>query len=312
MTAVFTTRPSWRTAPILLVRAVEACVGSPTVAFRDVHGGMTPGPAATLSLGNGDEVFVKAMSSTLNVRSHELYQQEAAVLRVMPADVPAVRLRGVIEVDDWIALVLDRMPGKVAGPPWTTASVAAVAAACTAVARVTAPAGVPPVLARLPDLDGWAKLAAEPHHLTGWETRHVDRLATATIGWRDWTAGRWLTHQDIRGDNAIIDPVHGTAVLVDWGSGAAGAPWLDRALFAADVVAAGHAEGPEIARRQALNLLISQPAEASRFLLAQAGMWRRNSTLPAHPGMPTHRGWQRARADALQPLIEDLLAVIDI
>jgi hypothetical protein len=312
MTAVFTTRPSWRTAPVRLVRAVEECAGSPVAAFRDVRGGMTPGPAATLSLGNGDAVFVKAISSRVNVRSHELYQQEAAVLRVLPADVPAVRLRGVIDIDDWIALVLDVAPGEVAGRPWTTASVAAVVAACTAVARVMAPAGVPPVLARLPDLDGWVKLAAEPHHLTGWEARHIGRLAAATIGWRDWTAGRWLTHQDIRGDNAVIDPGDGTAVLVDWGFGAAGAPWLGRALLAADIVAAGHAEGPEIARRQALNLLMSQPAEASRFLLAQAGMWRRNSTLPAHPGMPTHRGWQRARADALQPLIEDLLAVIDI
>jgi aminoglycoside phosphotransferase (APT) family kinase protein len=257
-------------------------------------------------------VFIKAISRTVNTRSYELHQQEAAVLRVLPAEAPAARLRGVIEIDDWIALVTDRAPGTVAGPPWTTDTVAAVAAACAATAGVTAPAGVPPVLARQPDLDGWAKLAAQPGDLTAWETRHIGRLAAATTGWPDWTRGRQLTHQDIRSDNALIDPTDGTAVLVDWGSGTAGAPWLDRALLAADIVAAGHADGPEIARRQALNLLINQPAEASRFVLAQAGMWRRNSTLPAHPGMPTHRGWQRARADALQPLIEDILAVIAI
>jgi aminoglycoside phosphotransferase (APT) family kinase protein len=310
MTALFTARPSWQTAPNRLVRAVEECVGSVIVAFRDVHGGMTPGPAATVSFSDGASVFVKAMSSKVNARSYELYQQEAAMLRVIPAEVPAARLRGVVEVDDWIALVMDRVPGNVAGPPWTTAAVAAVAAACAATARVTAPAGVPAVLDRLPDLDGWAKLAAQPDDLTGWEIRHVDRLAAATSGWRRWTAGRMLTHQDIRGDNALIDPTDGTAILIDWGSGAAGAPWLDRALLAADVVAAGHADGPDIARRQALELLINGPAEASRFVVAQAGMWRRNSTLAAHPGMPTHREWQRARADALQPLIEDLLPVI--
>jgi aminoglycoside phosphotransferase (APT) family kinase protein len=310
MTALFTARPSWQTAPNRLVRAVEECVGSVIVAFRDGHGGMTPGPAATVSFSDGASVFVKAMSSKVNARSYELYQQEAAMLRVIPAEVPAARLRGVVEVDDWIALVMDRVPGNVAGPPWTTAAVAAVAAACAATARVTAPAGVPAVLDRLPDLDGWAKLAAQPDDLTGWEIRHVDRLAAATSGWRRWTAGRMLTHQDIRGDNALIDPTDGTAILIDWGSGAAGAPWLDRALLAADVVAAGHADGPDIARRQALELLINGPAEASRFVVAQAGMWRRNSTLAAHPGMPTHREWQRARADALQPLIEDLLPVI--
>ncbi len=307
---MFTTRPSWRTVPPVVTRAVEECVESPVVAFSDVHGGMTPGPAATLSLRNGALVFVKATSRGVNARSYQLYQQEAAVLAVMPTGVPAARLRGVVEVDDWVALVMDRVPGDVAGPPWTAAAVAAVAAACAAVASVPAPVGVPPVLDRLPDLDGWAKLAADPHGLTGWEARHVDRLAAATSGWRAWTGGRLLTHQDIRADNAVIDPTDGSAVLIDWGFGAAGAPCLDRALLAADVVAAGHAEGPEIARRQALDLLISEPAEASRFVIAQAGMWRRNSTLPAHPGMPTHRAWQRARADALQPLIEDLLAVI--
>jgi aminoglycoside phosphotransferase (APT) family kinase protein len=312
MTTVFTTRPSWRTVPPVVARAVEGCAGSTVIAFRDAHGGMTPGPAATLSLGNGTSVFVKAMSRGVNVRSYELYQQEAAVLAAMPAGVPAARLRGVVEIDGWVALVMDRVPGDVAGPPWTPTGVAAVAAACTAVASVAAPVGMPPVLERLPDLDGWAKLAADLHGLTGWEIRHVDQLAAATSGWRTWTAGRWLTHQDIRADNTVIDPAESYAVLIDWGYAAAGAPWLDRALLAADVVAAGHAEGPEIARRQALELLISEPAEASRFVIAQAGMWRRNSTLPAHPGMPTHRAWQRARADALQPLIEDLLAVIGL
>ncbi|MEU8655888.1 phosphotransferase family protein [Actinoplanes philippinensis] len=296
--------------PTVLAHAVETCLGSPIVDFRDVHGGMTPGPAATLSLDNGASAFVKAMSKGINARSYELYQQEAAVLAVMRTGVPAARLWGIVEVDDWVALVMDRVPGTAAGPPWTNGAVAAVASACAATAEVIAPAGVPPVLGRLPDLDGWTKLAAEPDDLTGWEIRHVDRLAAATSGWRTWTAGRLLTHQDIRADNAIIDPASGTAVLVDWGCAAAGAPWLDRALLAADVVAAGHAEGPEVARRQALELLLGEPSEASRFVIAQAGMWRRNSTLPAHPGMPTHRAWQRARADVLQPLIEDLLAVI--
>src|SRR4051812_38137247 len=46
--------------------------------------------------------------------------------------------------------------------------------------------------------------------------------------------------------------------------GAAGAPWLDRALLAADVMAVGHLDGPETARSQALGLLTDQAVEASR------------------------------------------------
>lgn len=303
----FTSRPAWASAPAEIRRAVEYRVGVP-VAVHDVHGGMSPGPAAVLVLSGGDRVFVKAVSGAVNAGSYRLYQQEAAILAVMPAGLPTTRLRAVVETGDWIALVMDVAAGKAAGPPWTTSSVAAVARACAVLAAVEAPGGLPPVVDGLPNLDGWAEVAAGPRALSDWEHRHIDRLVAATIGWRHWTAGPRLGHLDVRCDNAVVDPVTGRAVLVDWGYGCRAAAWLDRALLAADVVAAGHAEGPGPARRQALDLLADQPAEAARFVIAMAGMWRNNSTLPAHPGMPTHREWQRARATALQPLLASLLA----
>jgi aminoglycoside phosphotransferase (APT) family kinase protein len=269
---------------------------------------MSPGPAAVLALANGARVFVKAVSESVNAVSHRLYRQEADLLNTLPAGVPAARPVGVAEVGDWLALVLEFAPGQPAGPPWSTAAVHAVARACEVVAACPAPAGFVPVIERLPDLDGWSALAAtDQRGLTPWEIRHVEDLAAATAGWRVWTGGEQLTHQDVRCDNAIIDVRGSRAVLVDWGFCSKGAPWLDRAMLAADVVGAGHADGPRIAREQALDLLAGLPAEAARFVLAQAGMWRRNSTLPAHPGMPAHRAWQRSRADALQPLLDDLL-----
>lgn len=280
------------------------------VEVHDVSGGMSPGPAAVLTMRGGARVFVKAMNETVSAASYRLFKQEADVLRLMPAQAPASRLRDVVEAGDWIALVLDLAPGAVAGPPWTTPAVHAAARACTALAAIVAPAGLPPVVQRLPDLDGWAKLAADPDCLSAWESRHIDRLVRAATGWRDWTAGRHLTHQDVRCDNIVVDPVGGRALLVDWGYASTGGPWLDRALLAADVVAAGHADGPDTAAREALDLLTDGPVEAYRFVIAQAGMWRRSSTLPPHPGMPTHRGWQRDRAVALQPLLEKLLILI--
>ncbi|SNS77846.1 hypothetical protein SAMN05421812_101755 [Asanoa hainanensis] len=111
------------------------------------------------------------------------------------------------------------------------------------------------------------------------------------------------------GPAAILTLANGDTVFAKAVSSAvsAGAPWLDAALLAADVVAAGHLDGPATARREALRLLADEPPEAARFVIAQAGMWRRNSTLPPHPGLPTHRAWQRARAAALEPLLADLL-----
>lgn len=306
----FPARPPWRTAPAGLREAVEQRVGSAVGVAHDVHGGMTPGPAAVLALENGTRVFAKAVSRSVSAGSHRLYRQEAAVLSVLPAGAPAARLVAAVEAGDWIALVTEVAPGQVAGPPWTTPAVEAVAGACALVAGFPAPPGLPPVSEYLSGLDGWAALASEPRGLTPWEAGHAGRLAAATAGWPDWTGGRHLTHLDIRCDNAVIDPPAAGAVLVDWSSGCAGARWLDRALLAADVVGAGHSGGPEVARRQALGLLADQPPEAARFVIALAGMWRRSSAQPAHPGMPTHRGWQRARATALRPLLGDLLALI--
>jgi hypothetical protein len=310
MTAPFTTRPAWQATPDELRHAVQRHLSSPITDIHNVHGGMSPGPAAVLSLDNDDRVFVKAVSHSVNATSYQLYQQEATALQVMPAEAPAAKLLAVTEIGDWIALVTTFIPGAVAGPPWTTPTITAVAQACTSLAAVATPAGLVPVIERLPDLDGWLRLAANPHCLTAWEAEHVERLIAATTGWPDWTSGQHLTHQDIRGDNAIIDPDGTRATLVDWGYCSIGARWLDRALLAADIAGAGHIDGPDSARRQALALLSDQPPEAARFVIVQAGMWRFYSTQPAHAGMPTHRAWQRARATALQPLIEDLLTLL--
>jgi hypothetical protein len=78
-------------------------------------------------------------------------------------------------------------------------------------------------------------------------------------------------------------------------------------MLAADIVGSGHLNGPAHAVRQARQLLDTQPPEAGRFVVAMAGMFRYNSTLPAIPGMPAHRPWQRQRAETLYPLVQRIL-----
>ena len=46
----FTERPSWATAPGAVRRRVETICASPVSHSADIHGGMSPGPAAILSL----------------------------------------------------------------------------------------------------------------------------------------------------------------------------------------------------------------------------------------------------------------------
>jgi hypothetical protein len=97
-------------------------------------------------------------------------------------------------------------------------------------------------------------------------------------------------------------------VLLDWAYAAAGAPWIDLAQMAADVVATGHALGQQTATERAYRLLRSLPADASRFVVGLAGMWSiRAATVPDtfNPSIST---WRRARSAALRPLVTRLIA----
>jgi hypothetical protein len=303
----FTSRLPWSAAPEPLRRQVDRICGGSQVG-TDVHGGMSPGPAAVLSLRDGSRVFVKAVSDSLSTRSHANFVREAVALRAMPRGAPAPHLLGVAEWCGWIALVMSCAPGAAAGPPWTAGGVPLVARACEATSACVAPAVVPPILDLLTDLDGWAKLAAgQAGPLDGWEAAHGTQLAARAEGWGAWTAGTWLVHQDIRADNAIVDHRSGCATLVDWSYCCAGANYLDRARLAADVVCTGHEDGPEAALAVALAILAPLPDEAARFVIALAGMWRYRSTLPPLPGSPTLRHWQYERARAIRPLLAALI-----
>ncbi|MEV4351125.1 phosphotransferase, partial [Actinoplanes sp. NPDC049596] len=216
---------------------------------------------------------------------------------------PAPELVGTAGAEGWFALVMSVAPGTAAGPPWSDDGTRLVGEACAVAGGLRAPDALPRIGELLTDLDGWDRLAG----LDDWEREHVATLAGHAQGWRDWTAGKFLVHQDVRGDNALVDVAAGRATLVDWSFACAGASWLDRARLAADLVAAGHRDGPAAALRAAGEVLSGLPEGASRFVVALAGMWRYRSTLPPLPGLPGLRDWQAARARALRPLLARLI-----
>lgn len=309
---LFTARPSWASVPGSVRQRLTDVLGSPTIGWTDLHGGMSPGPAARLTLADGRRVFVKGGSATVGPRSHRLHVREAEVLGCLPPTVPAAQLLAVVRTREWIVLATTWVDGPSTGAPWTAPAVRAVADACALVAAHPAPPSMPRCADRYEGLDGWASLASgQPTtDLDAWDTRHAERLAELATGWREWIDGGSLAHHDVRGDNAVIDRRTGQATLVDWAFCGQGPSWLDRAWLAIDVVAAGHVGGPARAVDEAMRLLASAPTEASRFVVAVAGMWRFNATLPPHPGMPTHRRWQLERVCALRPLLDAIRTAI--
>lgn len=296
----FTVRPPWGSLPAAVRMAVDAALGAPVRTTRDIHGGMSPGPAALLDLGDGRRVFAKASSTTVNETTVALYRRELAVLAALPPGTPAPALVSAVEAGDWLAVITTAVRGS-SPPGWHPAAVSATLAALDTLPA--APPSLPSLREVAPALDGWADLAERRVPAQdAWESSYAVRLARVESGWQDWASGDRLTHADLRTDNLVLTP-DGTAVLVDWAYGCAAAPWVDSALLAADMAAGGRTQ-------PAADLLDTLPAEAARLVVAYAGMLRRNSTRPPHPGLPTFRGWQRARYDALRPLLEGLVPAL--
>lgn len=299
----FTPRAAWAETPEAVRTAVAEALGAAIAGHRDLHGGMSPGPAVGLRLADGRQAFVKAVSAEVRAHNHKMIRHESAILDLLPASVPAPRRLALVEQGPWIALATTWAAGATAGP-WTDASIAAVADACRTASGHEAPGRLPPVAERIFDFDGWARLldlaTGDP-----WEAAHARAAAEVVAGWERWTAGTALVHRDMRLDNTAVGE---SATLLDWAYAAAGAPWIDLAQLAADVVGTGHVRGPHVAADRAYRLLRTLPPEASRFVVGLAGMWCiRAATIP-DTVMPSISVWRRARSVALRPLVTRLIA----
>jgi hypothetical protein len=373
----FTRRPPWADTPEPVREDVARALGARIADHADLHGGMSPGPAAGLRLADGRLVFVKAVSAEVRAHNHRMIRQEAGILDVLPESVPAPRRLATVERGPWIALVTtwagsvlawaDRAPaaapsaaahrssagavgpsaggpvssvrapgsladvpgslaeapgcsararGSLTGAPassaggsalWTDASIAAVAEACRSTSGHSAPGALPPVAERIFDFDGWRRVL-ERGGGDGWDAAHAGSAAELVAGWPRWTAGASLVHRDVRLDNTAVDAKAGSAVLLDWGYAAAGAPWIDLAQLAADVVATGHVLGPQAATDRAYRLLAELPSEASRFVVGLAGMWCIRAATITDTVMPGIAAWRRARSAALRPLVSRLIS----
>ena len=127
MTSAFTPRVPFEQVPPDLRAALEAAVGARVVGTESVHGGMTPGPAALLTLRDGRHVFAKAVAASMSSRSHLMYTRELDVLRMLPGSVPHAPLVAGFEHGDWVVIVTEGGDGPALGPPWRSQDLASVA-----------------------------------------------------------------------------------------------------------------------------------------------------------------------------------------
>jgi hypothetical protein len=294
-------RMEWAALPSRVRERVEERIGARVVGAVTQKGGFSPGVAARVRLADGGRVFVKAVGVEPNGDAPGLHRAEARVAGALPAGAPVARLLGVVEVDGWVALVFEDVAGRTPAQPWRSAELARVLAASAGLAALLDPAPLPaPTLAErnAEPFRGWRLLAAERADVLAglgpWARRHLARLAAAEPAWVAASAGSALVHCDLRADNVLLTADR--VVFVDWPWASIGVPWFDVLALGPSVIAWN---GPSAVPVLDAHLAArgADPEAVTALLVALAGRFLHQSTLPAPPGLPTLRPFQRAQGE---------------
>jgi hypothetical protein len=303
----------WAALPREVRERVEARLGSRVVRAVTQPGGFSPGVAARVQLASGERVFVKAVGSVPNADAPGLHRAEARVAGALPGGAPVPRLLAHVEVDGWVALVFEDVVGRTPAQPWEPAELARVLAASADLAALLdpAPLAAPTLAERYAEkFRGWRLLSAardadraDPANpadradlagLGPWARRHLPRLAAAEPAWVAASAGRALAHGDLRADNVLLTADR--VVFVDWPSASIGVPWFDVVALGPSVIMWNGPSALPVLDAH-LTARAADPHAVTVLLVAISGYFAHQSILPAPPGLPTLRPFQRAQAE---------------
>jgi aminoglycoside phosphotransferase (APT) family kinase protein len=308
MTQATGVRIGWTDLPGEVRAAIEDLLGSPVVEAVSQPGGFSPGTADRVRTAAGTRAFVKAVGTAQNPVSVDMHRREAAVTARLPAEAAAPRLLGTYDDGEWVALVLEDVPGRHPHTPWQAGELGTVLAVLRDLARRLTPSPVtdiPPVGEVLgSDLGGWKRIAADPPaDLDPWAERHLDRLCALADRMRPAIAGDTLVHLDLRADNVLVGP-DGRVTLVDWPWACRGAPWLDTVLLLINVRLFG---GQPADRLLAEHTPGVDPQDLTAVLAGMAGFFLDAARQPDPPGLPTVRDFQRAQGVATLAWVRERL-----
>ena len=280
-------------------RAVERRLGSRVDTAIDQPGGFSPGVAARLLLADGRRVFVKAVGASPNAESPQMHRREARIAGRLPPEAPVPRILFAVDDGDWVALAFEDVEGRHPRLPWDRSELQQVLDALTdlSAALSPSPVEVPAISERFDDqFRGWRTLAADPSggtsFLDPWARRNLRRLAELEARWPDACRGETLLHADLRADNILVGG--GRVYFIDWPHACRGAPWVDLLFMLPSV---SMQRGPDpwgLFDEHALSGS-AEREEVEAILAAVAGFFVWKGSLPAPPGLPTLREFQRAQ-----------------
>jgi aminoglycoside phosphotransferase (APT) family kinase protein len=229
-----------------------------------------------------------------------MHRREARIAAILPALVPTPRFLDSYDDGDWIGLIFEDIDGTTPRTPWQDPELNRVLVAIGELtsALTPAPIAVEPVGELMPDVfAGWKRLAAgvesgqdDLRGVDPWAQRHLAELVALEAASPGAAAGTTLLHADLRADNILLTPSR--VLFIDWPWASRGAAWVDL-LFMLPSVAMQRGPKPwEIFDVHPLGR--TAPAAAvTAVVAAVAGFMIRGSRLPAPPGLPTVRAFQR-------------------
>lgn len=270
------------------VRAwVERTLGSVVVTAATQQGGFSPGVAARLVTASGRRAFVKAVGTSLNPKTPELFRHEITAVQAIGPLPAAPKLYDVYDDGDWVGLLFEDIEGRLPAHPWEQADADRVLGALEELTDALDPSpwpDAPLVAVRSHDfLSRWDNVVADNLAVPAWMEGRAEEFAElARTGIRALAEGKALAHYDLRADNIIL--TDDRVVFIDWAHPALAPRWTDTVILHADMRASVML--PQLPDDQAITGFIAAVA---------GGLWW-GAAQPAPPGLPTIRGWQREQA----------------
>jgi hypothetical protein len=270
------------------VRAwVERALGSVVVSAGTQQGGFSPGVAARVVTASGRRAFVKAVGTSLNPKTPELFRQEITAVQAIGPLPPTPQLYDVYDDGDWVGLLFEDIEGRLPSHPWEQRDADRVLDAVAELTDALDPSPWPdaPVAAVRSGefLSRWDNVIADGLDVPEWAAGREEELAElARAGLRALAEGKTLAHWDLRADNIIL--TDDRVVFIDWAHPALAPRWADTVILQADM-----------RESVALPALPDEPG-ITGFITAMAGGLWWGAAQPAPPGLPTIRSWQRRHA----------------
>ncbi|USQ75020.1 aminoglycoside phosphotransferase family protein [Ornithinimicrobium cryptoxanthini] len=269
---------------------------------RPQQGGFSPGTADRVR-GSRGSAFVKAVGESLNAHTPDLVAREIAVLQQLPAYAGAPVLLSSLDEriagERWVALMVEDIPGRHPHVPWQGHEVEAALDSLARLAAEPLPETVDlPALEEdmAGDVSLWPEIVADPPEgLDPWVVAHLDRLVELSAAAVPLLRGDRLVHTDIRSDNLLVTG-DGAVRVVDWPWACRGSAWVDSLMLLFNVRVHG---GPDVAAyAPRLADLGASEEDVDVLLSALLGYFVHAARLPAPPGLPTVRAFQRAQGGA--------------